>query len=326
MIDPRILKIAKNILIKNMNLKQNEKLVVVTDPPTMEVANMFFESAFSLDFQVDPILVLMKPRDFRGEEPSVLVSEAMMNSDVCLLITNYSISHTEARMKATERGARIASMGSITMDMFLGPLNADYGKISRMVSRISEILRDAVSLRITTPIGTDLMMSLKDRKPGGPDDGLYTEPGRWGNLPAGEAFIAPVEESVNGRLVVDGSIANVGLLHEKVVIDIKDGRITEIEGGAQAKIFEEFLKELDDPNAMVVAELGIGVNERARITGRIIEDEKKLGTAHVGFGMNVDFGGKNLSKTHNDCVFLHPTIEIDGEILMENGKLMIEFT
>jgi len=83
---------------------------------------------------------------------------------------------------------------------------------------------------------------------------------------------------------------------------------------------------LDDPNAMVVAELGIGVNERARITGRIIEDEKKLGTAHVGFGMNVDFGGKNLSKTHNDCVFLHPTIEIDGQILMENGKLMIEFT
>ena len=322
-IDPRVLKVAKNILLRNMGIREGEKLVVVTDPTMMDVASLFFEVSFMLDMNVEPVMVIMKPRDFRGEEPPEIVVEAMVEADVCMLTTNYSISHTRARMKATESGTRIASMGSVSLDMFLGPLDADYGKISSMAKKLSDILRDARMVKITTEAGTDLTMSLEGRYPGDPDDGIYTEPGMWGNLPAGEAFIAPVEESVNGKLVVDGSIANVGLLNEKVEIDIENGRISKIVGGRQAKMFEDFLNSLDDPNALVVAELGIGVNEKSRITGKIIEDEKKLGTAHLGFGMNVDFGGKNISKSHNDCVFLSPTIEVDGRKIMEDGKMRI---
>jgi leucyl aminopeptidase (aminopeptidase T) len=60
------------------------------------------------------------------------------------------------------------------------------------------------------------------------------------------------------------------------------------------------------------------------LTGKIIEDEKKLGTLHLGFGMNIDFGGKNESKTHNDFLVLNPTLEIDGKTLLKSGVFQIE--
>jgi leucyl aminopeptidase (aminopeptidase T) len=179
-------------------------------------------------------------------------------------------------------------------------------------------------VEITTELGTHLMMSLIGRKPGlPPDDGIYREKGRWGNLPAGEAYIAPVEESVNGVVIVDGSQSPLGLLSAPIRITIQDGKAIKFEGGAEAAQFERHLQSLDDPNAYWVAELGIGTNEKARVTGNILEDEKAFRTIHIAFGMNTDMGGKIESKTHDDGIVTNPTVKFDGKTILDHGNFVI---
>jgi leucyl aminopeptidase (aminopeptidase T) len=142
---------------------------------------------------------------------------------------------------------------------------------------------------------------------------------RFGNLPAGEAYIAPLENGANGLLVVDGSIAAYGLLSEPIELRIIDGRLTAASGAVGA----ELLTLLDAAGAggRHVAELGIGTNPAARITGEILEDEKVRGTVHVAFGASAGIGGTNTSAVHVDAVVRAPSLEIDGVTVLLDGQL-----
>ena len=71
-----------------------------------------------------------------------------------------------------------------------------------------------------------------------------------------------------------------------------------------------------------VAELGIGTNEEAILTGNILEDEKILGTAHVAFGASAAIGGEVQVPVHLDCVVMHPEVSVDGEPLLRGGELL----
>jgi leucyl aminopeptidase (aminopeptidase T) len=306
-----------------MGAKPGEKALVVTDTGKLHIAESFLYAFCALG--VDATLFLMLPRTHHAEEPPEEVKAAMCASDVALLVTTYSLTHTHARMEATERGVRIASMPGITEDMLtVGAMTADYNKVSELSWKLTRLLDEAEMAEITTERGTNLRMSLKGRKPGTPpDDGLYRERGRWGNLPAGEAYIAPVEESVEGVAVVDGSMSPLGVLSEPIVLTIEKGRAVKIEGGREATELKRLLEELDDPNAYMVGELGIGTNEKARITGNILEDEKAFRTVHIALGMNVDMGGIIESKTHNDGIICNPTLKLDGKLVMDKGEFVI---
>jgi leucyl aminopeptidase (aminopeptidase T) len=72
-----------------------------------------------------------------------------------------------------------------------------------------------------------------------------------------------------------------------------------------------------------VAELGIGTNEEALLTGNIHEDEKILGTAHVAFGASAAIGGTVQVPVHLDCVILEPTVELDGRTILSGGELLL---
>ena len=77
------------------------------------------------------------------------------------------------------------------------------------------------------------------------------------------------------------------------------------------------------PEAFAVAELGIGTNEAATLTGNVLEDEKIIGTIHVAFGDNHSFGGTIRVSSHQDGVVLQPTVDIDGTRLLEDGRLLV---
>ena len=163
-------------------------------------------------------------------------------------------------------------------------------------------------------------MSLKGRD-AIPDAGELGGRGAFGNLPCGEGFIAPVEGSAEGALVVDGSIAAIGLLDEPVTFRVRAGHLVEATGEAGAA----FLKILDGagPEGTNVAELGIGTNEKATLTGNVIEDEKLLGSAHVAFGASAAIGGTVQVPIHLDCVVLSPTVELDGQAILRDGELLV---
>ena len=179
-------------------------------------------------------------------------------------------------------------------------------------------------MRVTTPGGTDCTFDVTGRE-WKLDDGVLDQPGAFGNLPAGEVFVAPLATGADGVCVIDRSIAlgGEGLVDEPIRLTFGQGRIVAIEGGRSAEATRAAIAEAG-AGADVVAELGIGTNERARMTGSVITDEKVLGTAHVAFGDNASasYGGDNRAAIHVDGVMADATIEADGDVVFALGALV----
>jgi len=264
-----------------------------------------------------------------GAEPPPEVAELMKGFNVIVAITTYSISHTRAREEACRAGARIASMPGFTADMFEpgGPMSADYLKIKELSEKIASWLRGRRDVKITTDYGTDLRLSVEGRE-WDVDTGLYLRPGEWGNLPAGEVFIAPLEGSAEGVLVVPKGWYPG--LKEDMALHISKGLVTKVEGGGAVGDRLRELLGLNPPREgepylarRNVAELGIGTNPNARRPDNVLEAEKILGTVHVAIGDNSHFGGKVEADLHEDFLQPKPTVIVDGEEFMVKGELKI---
>ena len=177
-------------------------------------------------------------------------------------------------------------------------------------------------IRVTAPGGTDITMPIKGRQAHA-SSGLFREKGLWGNLPTGESYLAPLEGESNGIVVVDGSMASVGMIKDPIHIVVKDGYATDIKGGAEAKLLIELL-EPHGKDARTVAEFGIGTNDKAILTGNILEDEKVMGTIHIAFGDNKSMGGSVRVASHLDGLIKEPSVWFDDKMIMKDGKFVID--
>jgi leucyl aminopeptidase (aminopeptidase T) len=119
-----------------------------------------------------------------GEEPPAKVAAAMLGADVVFAPTSRSLSQTDARRQATGRGVRIASLPTITDEIFVRSMPIDYGELSRTSESVAAALTRASRARVTSASGTDIVLSVEGRT-GLSDDGNLQEPGAFGNLPAG---------------------------------------------------------------------------------------------------------------------------------------------
>jgi leucyl aminopeptidase (aminopeptidase T) len=239
---------------------------------------------------------------------------------VVLAPTIQSLSHTAARKAASDAGVRVGSLPGVTEEMLMRLMTSDLDEIRRRGWAVVGAMNGGSEVRITCRHGSDFRFSL-DGRLGIVDAGELSNRGAFGNLPCGEGFIAPLEDSAEGTLVVDGSIAGVGLLDTPVSLTVRGGRLSDATGSAGATLME--LLSEHGPEATSIAELGIGTNEEAILTGNILEDEKILGTAHIAFGASAAIGGRVQVPVHLDCVLLEPTVEIDGETICTGGDLLV---
>ena len=299
-----------------LGVKQGEEVLVVANPATQHLGERLREEA--ADAGGDAVLALISERASHAAEPPRGVAEAMAAADVILAPTVQSLSHTAARKRASEAGARCATLPGVTEEMLARVMSADTEGLRRKGHAIAEALDAAAEAHVTSANGSDLRLDLSGRK-AIPDAGELTETGAFGNLPCGEGFIAPL--GGQGTLVIDGSMAGVGLVDEAVELVIEGGHLTSARGG-QGMAFMELLTEHGEAGTNV-AELGIGTNERAKLTGEILEDEKILGTCHVAFGASAAIGGTVQVPVHLDCVVMKPTVELDGEAIVRDGELLV---
>jgi leucyl aminopeptidase (aminopeptidase T) len=311
-------KAVNTVLVECLGVRAGEDVLVVCDPKKRVIAEALVTHARELG--TEAVLMEMAERENNGTEPPRAVAAAMLECDVFIAPTSKSLSHTEARHAASQKGVRAATMPDITEDMMVRTMSADYREVARRSKVLADALTAGKEVRIVSDEGTDVTLSIEGRD-GLPDDGHLTKPGAFGNLPAGEGFIAPLEGRTNGRIVFDGSIWPIGLLDEPLVVDIKDGYATEITGH-RADEFKSLL-EKHGREAFAVAELGIGTNETAKLTGNVLEDEKIMGTIHVALGDNHSFGGAIRVSSHQDGIVLKPNLTIDGESFLEGGKLLV---
>ncbi len=318
--DTSLLKAAVIALKDCMKLAAGESVLIVTDAKLLPIGKALKQAA--LELGADPVLIEMEPRSRDGEEPPASVAQAMMKSDVVLVPTSKSLTHTAARRQACAAGARVATMPGILRETMIRCLNADYYAIAERTKRLTDILSAGSLLRVTSPGGTDLTLPIGGIKAIA-STGLIHDRGASGNLPSGEAYLMPVEGTAAGLLVVDGSMAGVGSLAGKrpIAIRVEKGSAVEITGGAPAKKLREKLEPLG-AKAFNVAEFGMGTNDAAVITGSILEDEKILGTIHVALGNNVSMGGTVDVPVHLDGVVKSPTVVLDGTKIMDTGMLL----
>jgi leucyl aminopeptidase (aminopeptidase T) len=301
----------RRIFRSNLAIKDGERILLVTDDGKHAIAEQFLEAAEELGHAVE--LVTVPVPEVHGVEPPAAVAKKMLAADVIFIITTKSLSHTLARANATERGARIATMAGVTEDILRRFSGVDLSQMKARTKMFADILDRGRQVLLTSKKGTSLAFCIAERIAHGRKASVFDRPGYWGNIPCGEAFIAPIEDSVNGTLVIDASIAGIGLVDRNATFRIENGKVVDIEGGSAARRFEALL---DDSRRRQVAEFGIGTNDKAEITGTTIEDEKVLGTCHIAFGNNRFFGGTNQVDFHMDCVMRAPTIVVDGRIIM----------
>ncbi len=345
----------------NLNLKENELLLVFTDDEKdylvdlmdefLQVSKEFTphvkskiypstgvhgteppEELWRLTFGNDAInelkdrglfeKVLGKENYLVEEVISILKEKSADVPSVVVAFPYFSTTHTFYRKVLTDVfGARYASMPLFDPTMFLTSMNVDWEYVAKLSTDIAEMLTEAEWIHVKSEYGTDIEFSINGRK-GIADTGLFHDPGEFGNLPAGEAFVAPVESEAYGKLVI--LYAPDRQLERPITLKFIDGGVESIEG------FEDYRYYIEDvfkrmPSARFIAEFGVGTNPKASRPDNILEAEKIMGTVHIAIGDNHTFGGLNKVGFHTDYVVFKPTVLLGGKgwekKLLLKGKL-----
>lgn len=306
---------AANAIFKgSLKLEGHESLLVVTDTDKLGIAEELLRYALRITAEAD--ITVMEPASVHGTEPPRDVAQQMKLYQVLLLITKSSLTHTSARREATLKGARIATMPGATEDMINRCLDLDYERLRDVSGKLAMMIRKARRVKLITAKGTDMDFTVGPTGIFGEEGGVYDRPGAYGNLPEGEVAFAPSDS--NGRLVIDGTFPGLGLLSAPLVMEIREGMARSVTGPGADKVKERL--DSIGPAAYKVAELGIGLNPKARMTGNVLEDEKVVGTAHVAVGNDLSFGGKNDVPIHLDGVVTAATVHIDDKLILSNGE------
>jgi leucyl aminopeptidase (aminopeptidase T) len=301
-----------------MGLKPEETLLIITDETRTEIAGALHTAGKKLC--KESLLVEMKSRNINGEEPPKQVADLMKTADVVICPTEKSLTHTNARREASSLGVRVATMPGISIETMVRCLNADAERIIGLTKTIAEKLRVTSEIRVVSDAGTDVILPMKSRKIL-ESTGVLRNKGDSGNLPSGEVYLAPWENISNGVVIVDGSMAGIGMVKEHIKIEVVNGYAEKITGGEEARLLTAMLDKAGR-DARAVAEFGFGTNYKAQLCGEILEDEKVFGTIHIAFGNNVSMGGNITVSSHLDGLIKNPDVYFDDVAVMKKGKLV----
>lgn len=296
--------VVRNILANNVTIDSGDRVLVLADRSTEPVASKFLDGLLANDVHAQ--LFIMADREKSGEEPTPEALEHILAFDATFCLTKHSLTHTSARKQAVAAGKLFVTMPGITEYILTeGAMTADYIRVERETIEMAEKITRASAAIIHSGGGAHRLRVPLEGRDGIASTGVFRGKGIGGNLPSGEAYVAPVEYAVSGTLEVNGSIAGIGLVDEPVVLEVREGRLESASGSQGARLLEM----LGDGLGRQVAELGIGTNHAAGVIGDILEDEKAYDTIHIAFGSNNTFGGTIAAGVHIDCIVAGPTVE-----------------
>ncbi len=304
-------------LQKRLLLETDLDFLETPSRPLAEVAGCV-DGRIGIDYLQDPRVLQDVPEERIGarRKASKGISDIMLERKVRWTGMGYP-----TREKAEMFGIEYEGF----FDMFWKAVATDYQGMYEQGKKFADVLKDASCVRITTE-KTDLEFSLEGR-PIYIDDGVISEEdieiGDLGNnLPAGEAFCAPVEPSAHGEAYFDVAFSK-GVKITGIRAVFEKGKLVEVSCEENEKLFREVVQHAHGSKDMI-GEFGIGLNpEVHQATGYTIADEKIIGSIHIALGENRGFGGQNKSSLHWDLVMMHPTIDVDGTVIMEEGKFRV---
>ena len=315
---------ARTLVSSCTNIQSNESVLIVTDTAKLSIAQTI--AAAAKERGAEPVIAIIDQRSSDSTEPPQIVAAAMKVANVIFTPVSISITHTKAVKDAVASGARAIALSAITEEMMVsGGLEADFGEVKRRCTALGERMAAARRAHITSKDGTDLAFRVEGRRVNVMP--CVVAPGQFSPAPTAEVNFSPIEGSANGVVVADASIPylGIGLLKAPIRFIVKDGFITGIDGGDPEQVakLKGAWEAQSDPNVYNIAEMGVGMNPKCRFTGDMLEDEGVLGSIHIGTGTNITLGGRIKAASHYDLIMSKPTLELDGEILIQDGELKL---
>lgn len=302
-------------------VQPGENVVIACDTNKLRLAEVLAAAAYAVGGL--PTIVMFPPTGAHGAQVPKPVVGACARSDVFFLPTSWSMTHTDARIEATRNGARGSTMCEVTEDcLCAGGILGNYEEADRLGRAIGARLAKAGTIRMTSAAGTDLRARIANR-PVQYETGIFRTPGSFAALPDSEVNISPIEGSAEGVIVGNVRVMGYGVIREEpVTIEVKNGLVGAIRGGKAADYLERTLDSFNDPSARNLAEFAVGLNPKSRAYATNLEDLGKLGFGHHGIGSNYAIGGNVKAPCHIDVIYSDASLEIDGELVLERGRLI----
>ena len=317
-----MMKGARILVSTCTDVQKGETVLIVADGRMMSIAQAV--AAAARERRAEPMIAVIDQRSADSNEPPAPIAAAMKQANVVFSAVSISITHTRAVKDAIAAGARAIALTAFTEQMLVsGGIEADFATVRASCKAVGARLTSGKTVHLTSREGTDLTFRIEGRRvnvmPG------IVGPGEFSPVPNAEVNISPVEGTANGVLVVDASIPylGIGLLKKPIRFTVKDGFIAGFDGGTpeQAGTLRAAWEKQRDPNVYNIAEMGIGMNPKCRFMGLMLEDEGVLGSVHIGTGTSITLGGTVQARSHYDLIMSKPTLELDGTILIRDGKL-----
>lgn len=315
---------AKNALENVLEARNSETILIICDEEKVDVGEAFAKGASVLGLNTR-FVILEKPKTPRIEISANLKEILSQKADIYINLLGGDREETPFRIKLIEtetadHKSRLGHCPGVTVEMLtkgaLALTAEEHKSMQNYAEKLIDALKETVNVEISNPAGTNLTLSTKNRE-FLTDTKLNWKTIKWMNLPTGEVFVAPVENSLNGKLVCDMAVGGIRKLRHPIEITAKKGRVETV--SSQDKMHLQRVKETfaTDDWANVVGEFAFGINPKATFVEEFLEAEKILGTIHVAFGANLDMpGGKNPSKNHMDLLISEPTVNV----IKENGE------
>jgi aminopeptidase len=330
--DPELTPGARNAVNVCLRVKAGEKVTVITDEATIEIAASIVRELEAVGAPYHAwVLEDLAPRPL-GDLPREII-EDLESSQVSIFAVQAQANELRSRMQMTDvvnrRRIRHAHMVNVNRQIMLEGMRADFLKVDRISVKVVDLVRQAKQVRAKTPAGTDLIADLNPNYRWVKTSGIIS-PDKWGNLPGGEVFTTPGE--VNGTFVIDGVVgdwlcAKFGSLREHpLTIRVKGNRVVEAHSANHDLESDFWSYTHTDENSDRVGEFAIGTNiELKDVIGQILQDEKYPGV-HIAFGnpYGAHTGAEWYSSTHIDVVGRKFDIWVDDEQIMRDGKFLLE--
>jgi leucyl aminopeptidase (aminopeptidase T) len=313
---------AHRVIADYMAVTRGEVVVIVVDDRT---SSSIWQALAGQTLAIGgtPVVTMMAALAKSGMEPPAPIAAAMCKANVVIAAASRSMYHIEAKNQAKQAGARGVFNAPYLEDGWIeGAMTADFLEIRKQAERLRDRLARGKRAKVTTPAGTDVSMVIEGRKPVGWLTGVCRSPGEVSAFPGGEVSLPPLEGTTEGRIVLEHIMTDIGRLAQPIVLTVEKGECVKIDGGVEAHALAAHIDGVK--NATNIAELGIGLNPKSRLTGGITEVKKRLGTAHMALGDSAaGYGGKVTSDVHLDGMLMNVRIEIDGEVIVENGEVRV---
>jgi aminopeptidase len=309
---------AKNALENVLEAVSGETILIICDEEKAAVGDAFATGALALGLNTT-LAVLEETKEPRTEIPDELQESLNQKPDSYINLLRGNREETPFRIKlikqeTKDHKALLGHCPGVTLDMLtegaLALTPEEHRDVQGRAETLFRVLEGTEMVEVSNPSGTKLTLSVKNR---GfiTDAKLDKKTVKWINLPTGEVYAAPVEDSLNGKLVCDMAIGGIGKLRKPIVVTVKNGRVDTVfsEDKEHLRRVKETFKT--DDWSDVVGEFAFGINPKARFVDEFLEAEKILGTIHLAFGDNTDMpGGKNPSKNHMDMLVSEPTVTV----------------